>query len=62
MAGITTVVYNAVLKRTSTWLVAGLVTAFFFERGVDVSTDAIFDNINRGKQWKDLKHLYEKAA
>lgn len=82
MDKIASVAYNAVFKKTSTFVAAAVVTAFFFERGVDVLTDTIFDNYNRGvsdlslhpalcspapshpqyeqKQWKDIKHLYEK--
>jgi len=60
MAGIGTIAYNAIFKRTSTFVVAAVATAFFFDRGVDVITDGIFDSVNRGKQWKDIKHLYEK--
>jgi hypothetical protein len=54
MAGIGALAYNFVFKRTSTFLVAAVGTAFFFERGVDAVTNAIFDGNNRGKQWKDL--------
>ncbi|KYM94474.1 PREDICTED: cytochrome b-c1 complex subunit 9 [Cyphomyrmex costatus] len=51
--------YNLVLKRTSTFTVAVLACAFMFERGFDMASDKIFDSINKGKQWKDIKHKYE---
>lgn len=46
--GIGTVAYNAVFKRTSTFLVAVATSAFVFERTVDVLTNTIFDSHNRG--------------
>ncbi|XP_011306403.1 cytochrome b-c1 complex subunit 9 [Fopius arisanus] len=52
--------YNAVFKRTSTFMLAIVGGSFFFERAVDVTADAIFDNYNKGKLWKDIKHKYEK--
>ncbi|XP_026673845.1 cytochrome b-c1 complex subunit 9-like [Ceratina calcarata] len=52
--------YNIIFKRSSTFVLAILATSFIFERGLDVVTDSIFDSVNRGKQWKDIKHLYEE--
>jgi len=60
MAGLASIAYNAIFKRTSTFLVAAVTTAFLFERSVDVLTNTIFDNYNRGKQWKDIKQQLEK--
>ncbi|XP_011685296.1 PREDICTED: cytochrome b-c1 complex subunit 9 [Wasmannia auropunctata] len=51
--------YNLVLKRTSTFTIVVLASAFAFERGFDMASEKIFDAINRGKQWKDIKHKYE---
>ncbi|TGZ47345.1 cytochrome b-c1 complex subunit 9 [Temnothorax longispinosus] len=51
--------YNLVLKRTSTFTVAVVASAFMFERGFDMAADYIFDTINKGKLWKDIKHKYE---
>lgn len=48
MAGVVSLVYNSVFKRTSTFIAAGVVGAFYFERLCDVITDTIFDNYNRG--------------
>lgn len=48
MAGVGTIAYNAIFRRTSTFVAAAVFTAFFMERGVDSATDYIFDNINRG--------------
>lgn len=58
MAGFVSTVYRAVFRKTSTLALAVIVGAFFFERGCDVIADSIYDNINKGKQWKDIKHNY----
>ena len=38
-----------------------LVGALFFERGLDWSAETIFQETNKGKLWKDIKHKYEVA-
>lgn len=48
MAGLLTKAYQMVFKRTSTFALTIIVGAFFFERGVDVGCDYIFDKINEG--------------
>lgn len=40
--------YNFVLKRTSTFTIAVLAAAFVFERGFDMASEKIFDTINKG--------------
>lgn len=40
--------YNLVLRRTSTFTLAVLVSAFVFERGFDLAADKIFDTVNKG--------------
>lgn len=42
------VIYNTLFKRTSTYAVAIIASAFFFERAIDVSSNMIFDSINKG--------------
>jgi ubiquinol-cytochrome c reductase subunit 9 len=53
-------IYNLLFKRTSTYVLTLCVGIFVFERSADGIADKIFDTINSGKQWKDIKHLYEK--
>ncbi|XP_012250639.2 cytochrome b-c1 complex subunit 9 [Athalia rosae] len=60
MSGFTTTLYNVVCRRTSTFALVIIGGTFVFERGYDVVTRSIFDSINRGKQWKDIKHKYEE--
>ncbi|XP_029156608.1 cytochrome b-c1 complex subunit 9 [Nylanderia fulva] len=57
--GIGGTLYNVVLRRTSTFTLVVLASAFVFERSFDVAADKIFETINKGKLWKDIKHRYE---
>ncbi|KAJ0173189.1 hypothetical protein K1T71_011365 [Dendrolimus kikuchii] len=50
---------RGVFKRTSTFAVAIAAGSFFFERAFDVASVTIFESINKGKLWKDIKHKYE---
>ncbi|XP_043911396.1 cytochrome b-c1 complex subunit 9-like [Protopterus annectens] len=38
-----------------------IVGAIFFERAFDQAGDALFEQLNRGKLWKHIKHSYEKT-
>ncbi|XP_075170069.1 ubiquinol-cytochrome C reductase complex subunit oxen [Haematobia irritans] len=53
------VIYNTLLKRTSTFAVVALASAFFFERSLDVASESLFQSVNKGKLWNDIKHKYE---
>lgn len=55
-------VYQTFFKKSSTYFLTMVAGAFFFERFADQVCDNLFDSINRGKQWKDIKHLYVKSA
>ncbi|NP_001161451.1 cytochrome b-c1 complex subunit 9 [Nasonia vitripennis] len=55
-----TTFYNIFLKRSSTFMVTIIGSAFFFERTFDIAADQIFRSINKGKLWDDIKHKYEK--
>ncbi|XP_032526883.1 cytochrome b-c1 complex subunit 9 [Danaus plexippus] len=48
-----------VFKKTSTFAVAVTGGAFFFERAFEVISVSIFESVNKGKLWKDIKHKYE---
>lgn len=41
-------VYDALVKRTSTFTVGICLSVFFFERAFDVASDSIFKSINKG--------------
>ncbi|KAJ8042784.1 Cytochrome b-c1 complex subunit 9 [Holothuria leucospilota] len=61
----TQTIYNTVFRRTSSYALAIVVGAVFFERFFDQLGDGLFDYMNKGmqshmqatcsKQWKDLK-------
>ncbi|XP_067634299.1 cytochrome b-c1 complex subunit 9 [Eurosta solidaginis] len=51
--------YNVLFKRTSTFALTIMASVFFFERGVDVASTTIFETVNKGKLWKDIKDKYE---
>jgi len=55
-------IYNIFFKSSSRYFATLCVGAFFFERTVDGLADNLFDSINKGKQWKDIKHLYVEKA
>uniref|UniRef100_D1FPY5 Complex III subunit 9 n=1 Tax=Simulium nigrimanum TaxID=683695 RepID=D1FPY5_SIMNI len=51
--------YNAIFKRTSTYAAGIMLSVFFFERGFDMASEAIWTSVNKGKLWDDIKHKYE---
>uniref|UniRef100_A0ABD2XH11 Cytochrome b-c1 complex subunit 9 n=1 Tax=Trichogramma kaykai TaxID=54128 RepID=A0ABD2XH11_9HYME len=52
-------IYHYIFKRTSTFILAVVVTSVFFERTYDHLCEAIFERINRGRLWRHIKHKYE---
>lgn len=40
--------YDLIFKRTSTFAVAIVASAFFFERAFDLGSEALFDTVNKG--------------
>lgn len=51
-------VYNIFFKRSSTYFLTLAAGVFVFERFADGLCDSVFDSINRGMQWKDIKNNY----
>ncbi|KAK2774566.1 hypothetical protein FQN53_003562 [Emmonsiellopsis sp. PD_33] len=49
-------------RRNATFLASMFVGAFAFEMAFDTGSDKIFDAINRGRQWKDIRHQYIQKA
>ncbi|KAL2087736.1 hypothetical protein ACEWY4_016564 [Coilia grayii] len=54
-------VYNLLFRRTSTFAITIMCGAIVFERVFDQAGDTLFEQINRGKLWKHIKHNYEEA-
>ncbi|XP_034827647.1 cytochrome b-c1 complex subunit 9 [Maniola jurtina] len=48
-----------VFKRTSTFALAVAGGTFFFERTFELISVSLFESINKGKLWKDIKDKYE---
>ena len=55
-------VYNIFFKRSSTYFLTLIAGVFIFERGTDGIADRIFNSINQGKQWRDIKNNYAAKA
>ncbi|KAM3874282.1 cytochrome b-c1 complex subunit 9 [Diretmus argenteus] len=53
-------VYNLLFRRTSTFAVTIVVGAVVFERMFDQGGNALFEQLNKGKLWKHIKHNYEE--
>ncbi|KAI9314498.1 cytochrome b-c1 complex subunit 9 [Dichotomocladium elegans] len=58
-SGITRTIYNTFFKRNSVFVTTIFAGALLFNVGFDKVTDKVWDDLNKGKQWKDIKHKYE---
>ncbi|KAI9579421.1 hypothetical protein GQX74_005958 [Glossina fuscipes] len=50
------VLYNSLFKRTSTYAIGIMFSAFFFERTFDVLSETIFESANKGV---DSRYLFQ---
>ncbi|KAH6651135.1 cytochrome b-c1 complex subunit 9 [Chaetomium tenue] len=57
-----TAIYNTLFRRNWTMLGAVFVGAFAFEIGYDNVMNKVWDNNNRGRQWKDIRHKYVEGG
>ncbi|KAH7355584.1 ubiquinol-cytochrome c reductase complex 7.3 kda protein-like protein [Pyrenochaeta sp. MPI-SDFR-AT-0127] len=62
MSGALSTVYNAVLRSNTTMLFTVFGAAFGMQLAFDTSSDRIWDSVNRGRQWKDIKQRYLEQA
>ncbi|KAG5294480.1 UQCRX/QCR9 like ubiquinol-cytochrome C reductase family protein [Histoplasma ohiense] len=62
MAGITGMIYNSLFRRNTTFLGSIFIGAFAFEMAFDSISNRIFDSLNKGRQWKDIRHQYIQKA
>ncbi|RPB23796.1 ubiquinol-cytochrome C reductase [Terfezia boudieri ATCC MYA-4762] len=51
-------IYNTFIKRNFIFVGTIFVSAFAFEIIFDKTTDRIWNGINKGRQWKDIRHRY----
>ncbi|PGH13009.1 hypothetical protein AJ80_06493 [Polytolypa hystricis UAMH7299] len=62
MAGISSAIYKQVslppVDANAAFLTTVFVGAFAFEIAFDSGSDRVWDAMNRGRQWKDIRHKY----
>ncbi|KAI9025064.1 ubiquinol-cytochrome c reductase core subunit 9 QCR9 [Phycomyces blakesleeanus] len=58
--GLTRTIYNTIFKKNSVFVTSIFVGAIGFEMAFDTVSDKVWDNVNKGKQWKDIKDKYEQ--
>ncbi|ORY89952.1 cytochrome b-c1 complex subunit 9 [Syncephalastrum racemosum] len=52
-------VYNTIFKKNSVFITSIFAGAIGFEMAFDTASNKIWDDLNKGKQWKDIKDKYE---
>ncbi|KAI9017840.1 cytochrome b-c1 complex subunit 9 [Gaertneriomyces semiglobifer] len=50
--------YNVFFKKSSNFVAGIFAAAFAFEIAFDSVTDRVWDSLNRGRQWKDIRDKY----
>ncbi|ORY79894.1 putative QCR9-ubiquinol--cytochrome-c reductase subunit 9 [Protomyces lactucae-debilis] len=55
-------VYQTVFKRNSVFIGTVFATGFAFKIAFDMTTTSIWDNANKGKQWKDIRSKYVEQS
>ncbi|KAL1590570.1 hypothetical protein WHR41_00620 [Cladosporium halotolerans] len=61
MSGVLGGIYNTVIRSNGVFLSAIFVGAFATNLAFDTGSNALWDSINRGRQWKDIKHRYMES-
>ncbi|EAW06534.1 cytochrome b-c1 complex subunit 9 [Aspergillus clavatus NRRL 1] len=51
-------IYRGLFRRNAVYLTTIFAGAFAFELAFDTSTNKVWDTMNRGRQWKDIKSRY----
>ncbi|RMY63518.1 hypothetical protein D0864_07044 [Hortaea werneckii] len=54
--------YGSIVKRNTTFLATIFVGAFATEIAFETGANSIWDSINKGRQWKDIKQRYMEAS
>ncbi|OJJ86104.1 cytochrome b-c1 complex subunit 9 [Aspergillus glaucus CBS 516.65] len=62
MAGIAEVIYQSIIRRNAVFMAGIFSGAFAFEIAFDSASNKIWDTVNRGRQWKDIKPMYLNKA
>ncbi|KUL85114.1 hypothetical protein ZTR_08294 [Talaromyces verruculosus] len=53
---------TTLFQRNAVYLTSIFVGAFAFEVAFDTASNKIWDTMNRGRQWKDIRHQYIQKA
>lgn len=61
MPGIASGIYNAIFRRNAAFLTTVFAGAFLFEIGFDRTLTYFWDQHNKGRQWKDIRHKYVES-
>ncbi|EEA26225.1 qcr9 subunit 9 of the ubiquinol cytochrome-c reductase complex [Talaromyces marneffei ATCC 18224] len=62
MAGFAQTIYQTLFQRNAVYLTSIFAGAFAFEVAFDTASNKIWDTMNRGRQWKDIRHQYIQKA
>ncbi|KAF1820725.1 ubiquinol-cytochrome C reductase [Dissoconium aciculare CBS 342.82] len=62
MAGILSGIYSTFIRRNAVFLGTIFVGAFATEIAFDTGANYIWDQANKGRQWKDIKQRYLEAS
>ncbi|KAM3443335.1 hypothetical protein MY4824_000638 [Beauveria thailandica] len=54
--------YSTIFRNNFTMLAAVFSAGFAFEIGFNQAMNKVWDNNNRGRQWKDIRHKYVEEA
>ncbi|CAM1507173.1 Fc.00g068140.m01.CDS01 [Cosmosporella sp. VM-42] len=60
--GLTSQFYNAFFRSNYSMLAVVFTAGFAWEMGFNSGMNKIWDNYNRGRQWKDIRSKYVEAA
>ncbi|KAI5801456.1 cytochrome b-c1 complex subunit 9 [Peziza echinospora] len=55
---LTKTIYDVLLKRNYIFVGTVFASAFLFEVAFDSGTNKLWDRLNKGRQWKDIRHKY----
>ncbi|KAF4540949.1 Ubiquinol-cytochrome c reductase [Lasiodiplodia theobromae] len=53
---------SSLIKRNYVFLTTVFVGAFAAQLSFDTASDKVWDSVNKGRQWKDIKHKYVEAS
>lgn len=58
MEKISSQIYRSIFRKNSIFIGTIFISAFIFKIAFDRGTQAIWNYVNHGKQWKDIRELY----